>query len=67
MTELRMTYDGLAQAIANQVNEDILGEEYSTEEINQMVIDLASSECPGHLDHYDVADKAMELIDGGSY
>jgi hypothetical protein len=62
MTQLRMTYDGLAQAIANQVNENILGEEYSTEEINQMVMDLASSECPDYLDHYDVADKAIELI-----
>ena len=46
MTQLRMTYDGLAQAIADEVNEDIRmnnnlsdGESYNDTIIEHMVMD----------------------------
>ena len=70
MTQRRMTYDGLAQAIADEVNEDIRmnnnlsdGEQYNDTIIEQMVMDKASEETPSYLDHYDVASKALEMID----
>mgnify|MGYP001098846157 FL=1 len=70
MTQLRMTYDGLAQAIADSVNEDIRfnnnlsdGEQYNDTIIDQMIMDKASEETPSYLDHYDVASKAREMID----
>ena len=65
----RKTYDGLAQEIADEVNEDIRfsnnlsdGEEYNDQIIEQMVMDKASAETPSYLDHYDVASKALEMI-----
>jgi len=70
MTQRRMTYDGLAQAIADEVNEDIRfsnnlsdGDTYNDQIIEQMVMDKASEETPDYLDHYDVASKALEMID----
>ena len=63
MTQLRMTYDGLAQAIADSVNEDIRGENYNDTIIEQMVMDKASEETPDYLDHYDVASKALEMVE----
>ena len=70
MTQLRMTYEGLAQAIADSVNEDIRfnnnlsdGDTYNDTIIEQMVMDKASEETPSYLDHYDVASKALEMID----
>ena len=70
MTQLRMTYDGLAQAIADEVNEDIRfnnnlsdGESYNDTIIDQMIMDKASEETPSYLDHYDVASMARELIE----
>ena len=66
---LRKTYDGLAQEIAEEVNEEIRfsnnlsdGEEYNDQIIEQMVMDKASAETPSYLDHYDVASKALEMI-----
>lgn len=65
----RKTYDGLAQEIADEVNEDIRfsnnlsdGEEYNDQIIEQMVMDKASAETPSYLDHFDVASKALEMI-----
>ena len=70
MTQRRMTHDGLAQAIADEVNEDIRfsnnlsdGDTYNDQIIEQMVMDKASEETPDYLDHYDVASKALEMID----
>jgi|TARA_B110000263_G_scaffold242209_1_gene247422 hypothetical protein len=70
MTQLRMTYEGLAQAIADSVNEDIRfnnnlsdGDTYNDTIIEQMVMDKASEETPSYLDHYDVASKALEMVD----
>ena len=69
MTQRRMTYDGLAQAIADEVNDEIRysnnlsdGDEYNDTIIEQMVMDKASEETPSYLDHYDVASKALEMI-----
>ena len=66
----RKTYDGLAQEIADEVNEDIRmsnylsdGEEYNDQIIDQMVMDKASEVTPDYLDHYDVASKALEMVD----
>ena len=70
MTQLRMTYEGLAQAIADSVNEDIRfnnnlsdGDTYNDTIIEQMVMDKASEETPSYLDHYDVVDQARALVD----
>jgi len=70
MTQRRMTYDGLAQAIADEVNEDIRfsnnlsdGDTYNDQIIEQMVMDKASEETPDYLDHYDVADYARPLVE----
>ena len=67
---LRKTYDGLAQEIAEEVNEEIRfsnnlsdGEEYNDQIIEQMVMDKASEQSPSYLDHYDVASKALEMVD----
>jgi hypothetical protein len=63
-----MTYEGLAQAIADSVNETIkcevnLGDTIKAETVEQMIIDKASSDTPSYLDHYDVADKAREYVE----
>ena len=70
MTLGRKTYDGLAQEIAEEVNEEIRfsnnlsdGENYNDTIIEQMVMDKASEETPDYLDHYDVASKALEMVD----
>tara|TARA_B110001454_G_C12404935_1_gene302598 strand:- start:135 stop:365 length:231 start_codon:yes stop_codon:yes gene_type:complete len=70
MTQLRMTYEGLAQAIADEVNEDIRmsnnlsdGDTYNETIVYQMIMDKASEETPSYLDHYDVADQARALVD----
>ena len=66
----RKTYDGLAQEIADEVNEDIRfsnnlsdGEEYNDQIIDQMVMDKACEVTPDYLDHYDVADYARPLVE----
>jgi hypothetical protein len=65
-----MTYDRLAQEIAEEVNEEIRfsnnlsdGEKYNDQIIEQMVMDKASEQSPSYLDHYDVASKALEMVD----
>jgi len=68
MSRLRMTYEGLAQAIADDVNETIkyevnLGDTIKAETVEQMIIDKASEETPSYLDHYDVADYARPLVE----
>jgi hypothetical protein len=68
MSRLRMTYEGLAQAIADDVNETIrnevnLGDTIKTQTVEQMIIDKASEETPDYLDHYDVADYARPLVE----
>ncbi len=68
MTNRRMTYEGLAQAIADDVNETIrnevnLGDTIKTQTVEQMIIDKASEETPDYLDHYDVADYARPLVE----
>ena len=67
---MRKTYEGLAQEIAEEINEDIRfnnnlsdGDEFNDIIIDQMVMDKASEVTPSYLDHYDVADKAREMID----
>lgn len=67
---MRKTYEGLAQEIAEEINEDIRfnnnlsdGDEFNDVIIDQMVMDKASEVTPSYLDHYDVADKAREMID----
>ena len=69
MTLGRKTYDGLAQEIADEVNDEIRysnnlsdGDNYNDTIIEQMVMDKASAETPSYLDHYDVASKALEMI-----
>ena len=39
------------------------GDEFNDIIIDQMVMDKASEVTPSYLDHYDVADKAREMID----
>ena len=68
MSRLRMTYEGLAQAIADDVNETIrnevnLGDTIKTQTVEQMIMDKASEETPDYLDHYDVADYARPLVE----
>ena len=56
-----MTYDGLAQAIADEVNEDIrfnvkvssefAGDILDEKRIDQMIMDKASESTPSYLDH----------------
>lgn len=65
-----MTYEGLGQAIADSVNEEIRfngnlsdGETYTDAIVYQMCMDKACSETPDYLDHYDVADSAMANVD----
>ena len=67
---MRKTYEGLAQEIAEEINEDIRfnnnlsdGDEFNDIIIDQMVMDKASEVTPSYLDHYDVASKAREMID----
>jgi hypothetical protein len=60
----KMTYDGLAQAIADDVNETIRSDSsYDRSATDQMITDKASSNTPSYLDHYDVADKAREFVE----
>ena len=68
MTERRMTYEGLAQAIADSVNDDIrdsvnLGDPITHATVDQMIMDKASESCPSYLDHYDVADYAKPMVE----
>ena len=68
MTKLKRTYEGLAQAIADSVNETIkcevnLGDTIKAETVEQMIMDKASKETPSYLDHYDVADYARLLVE----
>ena len=68
MSRLRMTYEGLAQAIADSVNETIkcevnLGDTIKAETVEQMIMDKASEATPDYLDHYDVASQALEMVE----
>ena len=70
MTEMRMSYEGLAQAIADEVNEDIRfnnnlsdGDVYNDTVLDRVIMDRASSVCPDYLDHYDVADLARGMVE----
>ena len=68
MTKRKMTYEGLAQAIADDVNETIkfevnTGDEISVETVEQMIMNKASESTPSYLDHYDVADYARPLVE----
>jgi hypothetical protein len=65
---MRMTYEGLAQAIADSVNDEIrdsvnLGDNISASIVDQMIMDKACESCPDYLDHYDVADYAKPLVE----
>jgi len=67
---MRMTYEGLGQAIADSVNEEIRfngnlsdGETYTDAIVYQMCMDKASESTPSYLDHYDVADSAMANVE----
>jgi len=69
MSPRRITYDGLAQGIALEVNALIRysnnlsdGDVNNATIIEQMVMDRASEQSPSYLDHYDVASKALEMI-----
>ena len=69
MSPRRITYDGLAQGIALEVNAVIRyrnnlsdGDVNNATIIEQMVMDRASEQSPSYLDHYDVASKALEMI-----
>ena len=64
----RLTYEGLAQTIADDVNETIkyevnLSDGIKSQTVEQMIMDKASEETPDYLDHYDVADKAREYVE----
>ena len=70
MSDRNMTYEGLGQSIADEVNEEIRyngnlsdGDEYTDKIVWQMCMDKACEETPDYLDHYDVDDKAMETVD----
>jgi hypothetical protein len=68
MTVRNMTYEGLAQAIADSVNDEIkntvnLGDNISASIVDQMIMDRACEETPDYLDHYDVADYAKPLVE----
>ena len=67
---MRKTYESLGMEIAEGINEDIRfnnclfdGDKFSDVIIDQMVMDKASEVTPDYLDHYDVADKAREMIE----
>ena len=67
---MRMTYEGLGQAIADSVNEEIRfngnlsdGETYTDAIVYQMCMDKARESTPSYLDHYDVADSAMANVE----
>jgi hypothetical protein len=64
-------YEILSDKVAEDVNEEIrlngnlteLGKNYTTQEVDSMALNSASSICPRNIDHYDVADLAKDKID----
>ena len=70
MSKLKMTYNGLAQAIVDSLEDDVRlnnnlsdGETYDESKIEQMIMEKASECTPSYLDHYDVASMAREMFD----
>tara|TARA_B110000902_G_C14034684_1_gene485480 strand:+ start:117 stop:347 length:231 start_codon:yes stop_codon:yes gene_type:complete len=64
-------YETLSDQVAEEVNEEIrlngrlskFGENYTTQQVDNMALEKASAICPRNIDHYDVADLAKDKID----
>ena len=64
-------YETLSDQVAEEVNEEIrlngrlskFGENYTTQQVDNMALEKASAICSRNIDHYDVADLAKDKID----
>ena len=65
---MNITYENLSDSIAEEVNEEVrnevnLGDTISEKELDNMIWDKVSEQCPSNLDHFDVNSLVKEKFE----